>query len=172
MRRKTRTSREGYLVLPEVQDAERLMMNESELLVLISRFGAQCADVMFWQSEILHRRDDSNFVVAAKDCKQKSVIKREKNVRANRNRTPQNSGGVRKHEGYRGHEMNSEADNKYYQARCRRKERQYRAYAKAANRVRVAEEWLKTNQISIETKPDFDKVMKQADHEWERNNPK
>lgn len=52
-------------------------MNTEELTLLISRFGAQCADVMFWQSEIVHRLSDASFVVAAKDCKQKSVLKRE-----------------------------------------------------------------------------------------------
>lgn len=52
-------------------------MNTEELILLISRFGAQCADVMFWQSEIAHRRSDASFVAAAKDCKQQSVLKRE-----------------------------------------------------------------------------------------------
>ena len=52
-------------------------MNTEELTLLISRFGAQCADVMFWQSEIAHRRSDAGFVAAAKDCKQQSIVKRE-----------------------------------------------------------------------------------------------
>lgn len=52
-------------------------MDTEELILLISRFGAQCADVMFWQREIAHRLSDARVVAAAKDCKQQSIVKRE-----------------------------------------------------------------------------------------------
>jgi hypothetical protein len=62
--------------------------------------------------------------------------------------------------------------NRYYEARERYEKKRQRALAKANNRGKVAEEWLKTNRLTVATKPEFDKLMKQADRGWERENPK
>lgn len=45
-----------------------------------------------------------------------------------------------------------------------------RNLAKARNRGKVAEEWLKNNKLTIETQPEFNALMKKADKEFKLNN--
>lgn len=68
--------------------------------------------------------------------------------------------------------MNRKGDDRYYKSLERHQKRQDRALAKIANRGRVGEEWLKANKLTSATKPAFDQVIRQADKQWERDNPK
>ena len=52
----------------------------------------------------------------------------------------------------------------------KQEENRKRAVVKARYRGEVAKEWFKTNKLTKETKPEFDKLMKQANKNYEANN--
>ena len=56
----------------------------------------------------------------------------------------------------------SESDQKYYEHEVRQDEKRNKALSKARKRGKVAAEWLKTNKLTPETKPEFDKLMKET----------
>jgi hypothetical protein len=40
----------------------------------------------------------------------------------------------------------------------------------AAERGRVAVEWLETHKLTLETKPEFDRLMKETDRKFKKDN--
>ena len=61
----------------------------------------------------------------------------------------------------------TEADKKYYERREQEEIKHRRALSKAGHRGEVSVEWHKSNTLTATTLPEFKKVMKQADKDWE-----
>ena len=57
----------------------------------------------------------------------------------------------------------TESDRKYYERKARQDEKRNKALAKAKARGLAAEKWLKENKLTPQTKPEFDKLMKDTD---------
>jgi len=57
----------------------------------------------------------------------------------------------------------SESDRKDYERKARQDERRNKALAKARARGKVAEKWFENNVLTPQTKPEFDKLMKDTD---------
>ena len=53
-------------------------------------------------------------------------------------------------------------DRKYYDYKDRQDEKRNKALLKARKRGEAAAKWLKTNKLTQETKPEFDRLMKEA----------
>ncbi len=66
----------------------------------------------------------------------------------------------------------SESDKRYYGRKSAHDEKRNRALAKARNRGDAAAKWLLTNILTRETQPEFNRVMKQADKDFETQKPK
>jgi len=64
----------------------------------------------------------------------------------------------------------TESDRKYYEAREREDAKRAKALSKAAYRGEKSVEWHRINKLTSATLPEFKKVMKQADKEWESLN--
>ena len=56
----------------------------------------------------------------------------------------------------------SESDRNYYERIARQDEKKNKALLKARKRGEAAAKWLKTNKLTQETKPKFDRLMKEA----------
>jgi len=57
----------------------------------------------------------------------------------------------------------NESDRNYYERKARQDDKRKKAMAKAKARGGAAVEWCKTNTLTKETKPVFDKLMKDTD---------
>jgi hypothetical protein len=57
----------------------------------------------------------------------------------------------------------NESDRKYYERKARQDDKRNKSLAKAKARGEAAVEWYKTNTLTKETKPIFDKLMKDTD---------
>ena len=58
----------------------------------------------------------------------------------------------------------SESDKRYYERQEWRESKKNKVLSKAKKRGDAAKEWLKTNKLTPETKPDFDKLMRDVDN--------
>ena len=59
-------------------------------------------------------------------------------------------------------------EQEYYEKQKIADAKHQRALAKARNRGKIAEGWFKNNKLTSETQPEFIKLMKKADYDFDK----